>query len=435
MGVWLLYVCKRMFQFPLESAPDLSVWRNDLNFKNLYDVVISQGLCTGCGTCAGICPTKGIQMAYADHELEPCLSGECSDCSLCYEVCPGHDIPLPRLDKMIFGRQRQPEAELLGIYQSCFAGHAVDSEIRTEAAAGGVATALLVYALEQGMIDGALVGVMDPSQPWRTLPKLAASRQEIIAAAQSKYQVVATNAALREVLAERARLNIACVGLGCHIQALRKLQLLHPSHKAARSLAFSIGLCCFANFYTRGTEFLIEERLGISLEQVAKVEYRGGAGQGNFRVTTKDGQVLVIPRAETTGVFLIRFFRRDRCLMCIDWSGELADISIGDYWGPEIDERSENLGWSTVIVRTQRGKQVVEDAVREGYLQIVPASEHYLVMTNGLYQKKHGAVHNLLKRKRYGWPTPDYHYPLILNPIPRDLPFDSSHWPHLRHHH
>lgn len=402
-----------------------------MNFNNLSAEVISRGLCTGCGTCAGICPTRGVQMAYVDHELEPGLSGECNDCGLCVQVCPGKDIPLPQLDELVFGRQRRPETELLGIYESCSAGHAVDDGIRTAGAAGGVATALLVYALERGIIDGALVADMDSHQPWRTAPRFATSRDEVIAAAQSKYQVVATNAALSEVLAKKSGLKIAAVGLGCHVQALRKLQLLHPSHRAARSLSFTVGLCCFSNFYTRGTELLIQERLGISLDQVAKVEYRGGAGPGNFQVTTRDGRLLTIPRNETTGIFLIRFFRRDRCLMCVDWSAELADISLGDYWGPAIDEQPT---WSSVIVRTPRGKQIIEDAVKSGYLaRLVPFSEHYLLMTNGLYQKKHGSAHNILKRQRYGWPTPDYHYPIEIKPIPRDLSFDVSRWPHTSH--
>ena len=106
-----------------------------MDFYDLYREVIGRGLCTGCGTCAGICPTKGVEMVYVDHEPEPRLSGQCTDCGLCYELCPGQDIPMPALDQMVFGRERQPEKELLGIYQRCVAAHAVDPNIWSAGAA------------------------------------------------------------------------------------------------------------------------------------------------------------------------------------------------------------------------------------------------------------------------------------------------------------
>ena len=402
-----------------------------MDFYDLYREVIGRGLCTGCGTCAGICPTNGVEMVYVDHELEPRLNGRCTDCSLCYEICPGQDVPMPALDQMVFGRERQPERELLGIYRRCVAAHAVDPNIRAAGASGGVVTALLVYALEQGVIEGALVGQMDPKVPWHTMPVLATTPEEVIASAQSKYQVVATNAALNQVMKGRRKM-IGHVGLGCHTQALRKLQFLHPTHRAAKSIALFIGIGCHANLYTRGTVLLILEGCGVrSLDEVVKLEYRGGEYPGDFRVTKMDGRISSIPRNDATS-FLIRYFRRERCLMCTDWCSELADISVADYWGPEIPEEGKNLGWSSVIIKTEKGEQIIRDAEAKGYLLTQPTDECYLVLHTGLYQKKHGVVHNLMKRKRYDWPVPEYHYPLVIEPIVRDIPFDQSLWPHRR---
>ena len=304
------------------------------DFGDLHQEVIARGLCTGCGTCVGICPTEGVKIVYIDHEPEPALTGSCNKCGLCSEVCPGQDIPLPALDQMVFGRERQPEKELLGIHRKCLAGHATDPKIRGAGASGGVATTLLLYGLEQGIIDGALVAQMNPEVPWHTRPLFATTPDEIIASAQSKYQVVATNASLRDVPIGK---KIGHVGLGCQTEAMRKLQLLHPNHWMAQSVSFFIGIACHANFYTRGTELLILERTGVrSLDEVAKVEYRCGESSSSFRVTKKDGTYFDIPREEAIGFFLIRNFRRERCLMCTDWSSELADISVSDYWGPEI---------------------------------------------------------------------------------------------------
>lgn len=402
-----------------------------MNFQDLHREVIGRGLCTGCGMCAGICPTRSVEMVYIDHELEPSLTGRCNDCSLCYELCPGQDIPMPALDRMIFGRERQFEKELLGIHQRCLAVHATDPKIRAAGASGGATTALLVYALEQGIIDGAMVGQMNPREPWHTMPVLATTPEEVVASAQSKYQVLATNAILSEVTKGK---KIGHVGLGCHTEAMRKLQLLYPDHKINDSIAFFIGIACHANFYTRATELLILEGAGVrSLDEVAKVEYRSGEPPGGFRVTKKDGSVFSMTRGESTAYFLVRYFRRERCLMCIDWSSEFADISVSDYWGPEIPEEGKNLGWSGVVINTERGEQLIKDAEAKGYLLTHPMDCRYMVLSGGLYQKKHGAVHNIMKRKRYGWPVPDFHYPLVIEPIVRDISFDPARWPHRQH--
>ena len=210
------------------------------------------------------------------------------------------------------------------------------------------------------------------------------------------------------------------------------MQLLHPTHRVAKSIAFFIGIGCHANFYTLGTELLILEGCGVQcLDEVAKVEYRGGEYPGNFMVTKKNGQVSTVARTDAVG-FLIRHFRRERCLMCIDWSSELADVSVADYWGPGIPERGKNLGWSSIMIKTKKGEDIVRDAEAKGYLLTQPTDDRYLLLHTGLYQKKHGSVHNIMQRKRYGWPVPDYHYPLVIEPITRDIPFDMALWPHRR---
>jgi Pyruvate/2-oxoacid:ferredoxin oxidoreductase delta subunit len=100
-------------------------------FELLLKDVIDAGLCTACGTCVAVCPKESITW---DQEQEKAIvSALCkSSCPLCFKVCPGKDIPVPDLEKFIFGRQRSLEdyrEHYLGISERCLQGYATDSKL------------------------------------------------------------------------------------------------------------------------------------------------------------------------------------------------------------------------------------------------------------------------------------------------------------------
>jgi coenzyme F420 hydrogenase subunit beta len=152
---------------------------------------------------------------------------------------------------------------------------------------------------------------------------------------------------------------------------------------------------------------MIEELCGVPLEQVAKVEFRGGKYPGRFQVTTKDGELAVL--TAMSGMMGIVGFNRDRCQMCYDYPSELADISVGDYFHPDM--KSGVQGWSVIIVRSNIGKKIVEEAQAANYLHAEPVEINYLLGA-GWELKRHGAAYRLLERQRHHWPTPNYHVPL-----------------------
>ncbi|BAF59673.1 MAG: 4Fe-4S binding protein [Pelotomaculum sp.] len=389
------------------------------SFGELQEKVIGRGLCTACGTCAGVCPVQAVDWAEMDGEPVPELAGACANCGICPAVCPGAEVNIPVLEKFIFGRERPEEIPDLGFYREALLAWSADLPVRKRGASGGLVTSVLVYALEEGIIDCALVAGFRRDDPCRTGAWLAASKEDILAAAQSKYACVPVNTLLSRALAQGYR-RIAAVGLPCQIHGLRKMQYLGRPASMAKSIVFMTGLFCAAQFYFEGTRHLIVERLGLTgLDEIAAMSYRGGDWPGHLVVELKDGRRLLLDRHQYMYHHLMPAFKRDRCEMCVDWSAELADLSVGDYWDPGA-RAGEALGTSSCLVRTAAGEEVLKGAVQSGYLETAGLEARRLAAGLGFELKKHAAAFRLKQRRRFGWPVPEYHRETDYEPFPRE---------------
>jgi len=385
------------------------------DFDALKKTVINSGLCTLCGTCIGICPEEALTLAYDGEEPSPALTGNCIACGLCLEACPGIDVPFPDLDRFCFGREREAVTDDFGVFTFSGKGHAADNLIHEEGTAGGLVTALLVYGLEHGIIDGALVADFDEKKPWRPVAKLATSRKELISASQSKYSAVAINERLGEVM-QRGLERVAIVGCPCHIEAMRKLELKNLAPDVTKRIALYLGLYCGIQNHFEGTRRLLYERCDVKdLSSIVHLQYRG-RGQNNassFIVELADGTKREVPRNQSNPRITMYF--RERCMMCLDFSSEFADISVGDFWGPEAPHEKERL--SSFFVRTPRGERYLKSAQEAGAVMVEPSLPEYLLNCRGFERKKHLNAFRIAERRRYGWPTPNFHVPLNYEPI------------------
>ncbi|HVR78115.1 MAG TPA: Coenzyme F420 hydrogenase/dehydrogenase, beta subunit C-terminal domain [Acidimicrobiia bacterium] len=77
-----------------------------------------------------------------------------------------------------------------------------------------------------------------------------------------------------------------------------------------------------------------------------------------------------------------------RCYVCADHTGEFADVAVGDPWYRPIPP--DEPGRSRVVVRTERGRQLVNAAISSDSLRlervssnILPASQPNLLKAEG----------------------------------------------------
>jgi coenzyme F420 hydrogenase subunit beta len=379
------------------------------SFQDLKRDIVDKGLCTGCGTCAGVCPHNCIAIKRERLEPEPLLIGNCPGCEICYKACPGREIPLRDLEDYVFGVRREMSRQDIGVYRSLGQGYAVDETVRRAGASGGLVSAVIQYALDTGFVDGALLAGFDENKPYYTKPYLVTSSDQVVEFAQSKYAMVSTN----ELLGEAARSGIqrlAVVGCPCHIHGIRKLQMSNLRPDIAKRVAVVIGLYCGTQFYFEGTRHILVEECGVKdVEDVRRLEYRGGGWPGHFLVETKEGKQIKVHRHDYLDHVLVPGYRRDRCMMCLDWSSEISDLSVGDNFAPPA-EGELPLGVTSFIVRTMTGERLLRGSEEKGYIKTQPLEIEYIFGSPGFEFKKHSAGYRWAQRRLYGWPIPEYQY-------------------------
>ncbi len=373
--------------------------------------VYENGLCTGCGTCVSACPKssieiikdniKGVYIPKVETEL-------CDGCGLCFRVCPGYSVDFRKLNIKIF--DKQPENTLIGNYVTCYLGHATNYGIRYNSASGGLVTALLTFALEEGIIDGALVTKMNQHKPLEPEVFIARSKQDIISASGSKYCPVPLNVGLKNIFNEKGK--FAIVGLPCHIHGVRKLELINK--KLRNKIALYLGLFCSNSVTFLGTEYFLQ-KWGIKKEEVKKLSYRDKGWPGKMVVLLKNGTEKIIPRRYEKpslrgALYFSSAFHYDfvppRCLLCSDHTCELSDISFGDPWLPELI-REEKIGKSLVISRNKIGEEILEKALLKGKIQLVKISSNKLLQAQNWFLKK--SVNSRLSvLKSLGKATPSF---------------------------
>ena len=214
-------------------------------FKILDKEVIQAGLCTHCCTCVGLSKgklsfretRKGPLPALIDENPGQFLSEDV------LQACPGYSINYPELNKKIFGQI--PENWLTGNFRTTNIGYSNHPDIRTGGASGGVITHVLIYLLENKLIDGAIVVKTGNKKPYHSEAVIATSVDEIKECSQSVYAPVPVNTILEKVNDFNGRL--AYVGLPDQVASIRQLQA--SGNSQALSIKYILGPYVNVNMY------------------------------------------------------------------------------------------------------------------------------------------------------------------------------------------
>ncbi len=338
--------------------------------------VVENHLCVGCGLCTCICSADAVEIQRDDrHGVYSAIvkSELCISCGKCLSICPGKEVDLESLSRRHISQNVTSDA--VGGYIKCYFSKATNERIRYHSSSGGVVTALLIYAFQTGVIDGAVVTRMHKNNPLETETILARSLNEISNAYGSKYCPTTIGSAIRDIQRTPGRYAIVC--LPCQMHGIRKLEDQTPLLK--ERIVLHLGLFCGHNNSFLALDYFLHKK-GISPESIKQMIFRDEGWPGKMVVESIDGMVQRFLRVRNEPSLQRRLlfssaFHRDfyipRCLLCPDLTNELADISFGDAWHPRV-MATDTTGTSIIITRSIRGNELCASALNEGVLTVEP---------------------------------------------------------------
>ena len=311
------------------------------HWKHLYEEIVATEICCSCSACIVACPHKVLELKDWDpvqtdtnSPFDNCVHGE-EGCSLCAMACLRLGPSLDLIETAVHGRRRDVD-QAEGTYRWMTLARATDTRTLERGQDGGAVTALLAWALDTGRLDGAVVAAPSDDVPWLDQPRVVRSKEELLAAAGSRYTYCATPLALKQVAAAKLK-SVALVGVSCESTAVRQLAA-EGIKRWVRPLKLVIGLMCTETFdYGAFMVGKIQHERGIPLERIRKVNVKG-----KVIVTLDTGEDIDIPLKQA------RPYANEWCHHCPDFAAEHADLSCGGL-GME--------GWKMILVRAEVGEE------------------------------------------------------------------------------
>lgn len=329
--------------------------------------VMTTEKCTGCGMCAGLCP----YIRFARDRVKvvyPCGLEEGN----CYRTCPRTPYALEDLDSFVFGDARQDH--LLGQHRGIYYARADRAVRPARVQYGGVTTALVGFALEQGIVEAGLLVGKDMERP---VPRLARTWTEVADCAGSRYLAVPSLAGLLPARQQGLQ-EIAVVGRPCQVTAVRRRQVLadRPTGEEKQwqpRVGLVIGLFCFWALEANFTSFLASR----TRAQITRMD-----------ITPQEVMVETTSGPFTLSLDEVRPFIKPACQACFDPTSELADIAVGS--------TEDDSGWNTLIIRTSVGEELVREAEAAHVLQLKPYPAGRLpALREAAWRKKHRVLQSL----------------------------------------
>jgi len=373
----------------------------------LYNTVIKNGYCIGCGACASIdnSPFKikmdefGNFIAYSSEE-----EMASSEVKL-LEVCPfsGESKNEDELGEIIFPDNPNRNNKL-GKYIACYAGFVNDGEFRAKGSSGGMGKWLGYILLQENEIDYFIQLVPNNSKN-SSKPlfdyKIFSKNDDIITGSKSAYYPSTLTEVLDKINIIEGR--YAITGVPCFIKALRLLANESPVLK--ERIKYTIGIVC-GGMKSANQAKMIGWQLGVHPNDLTAIDFRRKysdrpASQKIYQVWSKNDNIERFENANNLfGTdYGSGFFKPLACDFCDDVVAETADISFGDAWIPRY--RNDPKGTSLIIVRNEKLLNLlkINNENKSLYLDEITINEAITSQAGGFRHRRDALSYRIEKKE------------------------------------
>jgi formate dehydrogenase subunit beta len=241
----------------------------------------------------------------------------------------------------------------------CYLGWSTKDEVREKGASGGLVTSVLAAALEKGLVEKVLV--LKKISEYDAEPIITDSVDEVLESAGSLHAVPVGLSKKLGLQLTRLGKKIATVGKPCDVRGMYEMALRDQINI---DNTYIVGLNCGGTMPPILTRKMLREVYEIDPEEVVEEEI----AKGELIFKTKDGKEIAkkIDELEEMG-----YGRRENCRYCFVKIPTNADLACGNWGVPKAKQ-----GQATFVeVCSEKGIELLENAVNAGYIELESASE------------------------------------------------------------
>lgn len=310
--------------------------------------LVDRALCTACGECMYICPTKSIKFILDKYgNYYPSIAHEtCINCGRCKIHC--------HVEKNLFNENKPYKA---------YVGWNTDSGIRRLSASGGIAAAIYKYALKKGY---KVFGVSYSNSKGATYKEIF-SESDIFLVQNSKYVyskiIDIYNIALTYL---KNGEKVIIPALPCQAASLKLL-----CDKYSSNLILIDIVCrgvCSQEFLNQHIAF-IEKKQGEKADTIYFRDSVEGTDNYIFSLYIK-GKKIYSAKASGNDVYQLGYHKsltyRDNCYSCkYAQQTRVGDLTISDFTGlgREKPYTGPRESVSCILVSSVKGKQLLTELI------------------------------------------------------------------------
>ena len=379
--------------------------------QRLFETVVSGGYCIGCGACAAL-KDSPITMQLNKYGQLSATTITTEPATAVLKVCPFSEEALneDQISQGLYQDQARSQYDpLIGYHSATYAGYVREGSYRDSGSSGGMGTWIAGELLKEGLVDGVIhVHSRMPStdDPRLFHYQISTTLEQVLQGAKSRYYPIELSEIITQIRQQPQR--YAIVGIPCFIKSIRLLMLQDP--EIGERIRFCIGLVCG---HLKSLEFarMLAWQCGFEPEQIVAFDFRKKlpnfpANRYGIEVTGEKAGKLFVQTSPVQQLYGHDwgwgFFKYKACDYCDDVVAETADVTVGDAWLPSYV--SDSQGTNILIVRHPILAHLIEQAQKEGRIQLEPISAAEVVLSQkaGFRHRREGLAYRLFLSERQG---------------------------------